>query len=145
MTSRQMGWTTCFLASLVMWAGIMFVVKGCNMAVLAEDRSGGTIEVKTTYTIDQYCDAIFKAEGSYSATWLYGIRSVNYEDEAEAREICLRTVYNTLVKHRDERCRPEWGETYCIANRYCPVDGELDDGRCKYWQKNVEWFLENKD
>jgi len=42
--------------------------------------------------LDRWADAIFKAEGKYSATYLYGIRSIPYKDEAEARQICKNTA-----------------------------------------------------
>lgn len=95
------------------------------------------------YTTDQWADAIFKAEGGYSASYLYGIRSVPYKDEAEARQICKNTVYNTLVKYRNERC-PESGDIDCIANRYAPIGADNDPkGLNKNWKKNVLYFLTN--
>lgn len=90
---------------------------------------------------DKYADAIFKAEGGYSATYLYGIRSIPYETEAQARQYCKNTVYNTLVKYRESRCKEGESDIDCIARRYCPVGSDTDNGTCKYWKKNVEYFL----
>lgn len=92
--------------------------------------------------LDRWADAIFKAEGGYSATYLYGIRSIPYNSEAEARRICKNTVYNTLVKYRSTRCRPDDDDLTCMARRYCPVGSDTDNGTCQYWKKNVQYFLE---
>ena len=96
------------------------------------------------YTLDEYCNAIYRAEGGYGATYLYGIRSVKYKDETEAREICKRTVYNTLVKYRATRCQEGQSDIDCLSNRYCPIGSDTDNGTCKYWKKNVLSFL-NKE
>lgn len=92
--------------------------------------------------LDRWADAIFKAEGGYNAQYLYGIRSVSYKDEKEAREICKRTVYNTLVKYRSTRCKPGDSDLECMARRYCPVGAKNDPrGLNRHWIKNVGWFL----
>ena len=91
--------------------------------------------------LDAWADAIFKAEGGYKATYLYGIRSVKYKDEAEARRICKNTVYNTLVKYRESRCKVGESDIDCLAQRYCPVGSDTDNGTCQYWKRNVESFL----
>ena len=81
----------------------------------------------------QLCDAIFLAEGGDRATYLYGIRSVEYKDKAEAREICLRTVKNNRSRYAQIREQLPFLEF--LASRYCPVDK-------KNWLKNVLYFLE---
>lgn len=92
--------------------------------------------------LDKWADAIFKAEGGYKATYLYGIRSIPYKDEAEARQICKNTVYNTLVKYRESRCGKGESDIDCLARRYCPIGSNTDNGTCKYWKKNVLYFKE---
>ena len=52
------------------------------------------------YTDVQLANAIFKAEGGYKARYLYGIVSVKYKDEAEARRICLNTIRNHIKRHK---------------------------------------------
>lgn len=84
-----------------------------------------------------WADAIFKAEGGYKATYLYGIRSIPYETEAQARRYCKNTVYNTLVKYRKTRCNDGESDIDCLARRYCPVGSDTDNGTCKYWKNNV--------
>lgn len=45
-----------------------------------------------TYTNEQIANAIYQAEGGKG--YDYGIKSVSYKDEAEARQICLNTIRN---------------------------------------------------
>ena len=91
------------------------------------------------YTLDEYADAIHSAENNDN----YGIISIPCVKGEQCRQYCKNTVYNTLIKYRLTRCKPEWGDLECIANRYCPVGSDTDDGTCQYWKKNVKWFLEN--
>lgn len=95
------------------------------------------IALGSTIDLDAYADAIFKAEGGYKATYLYGIRSIKYKDETEARQICKNTVFNTLVKYRSTRCKPGEADIDCLARRYCPINSDTDNGTCKYWKDNV--------
>lgn len=60
----------------------------------------------------------------------YGIHSVHYKDEAEARAICIRTCKHAWRDHKGD-----W-MTF-LAKRYCPVNW-------KVWEKNVCYFL-NRD
>jgi len=143
MLKWRLSWSVCMFIGLLLWLGLFLAIGGCDVPRIAVNAPVSEEVAEKVYSPDDWCDAIFKAEGGYSATWLYGIRSVAYDDEADAREICKRTVYNTLIKYRDYRCDTEWGDTDCIASRYCPVGGELDDGRCVHWMKNVDWFLNN--
>ena len=62
------------------------IVTGTILALLLLTVSVGADE--------NLADAIFKAEGGYKATYLYGIVSVPYKDEAEARQICINTINN---------------------------------------------------
>ena len=93
------------------------------------------------YTDEQIVNAIFKAEGGYKAIYLYGIRSVKYKDEAEAREICFRTVRNNHKRYTDYGYKSY--DTYLefLASRYCPVGCDNDRGTNKFWLGNVLYFL----
>jgi len=93
---------------------------------------------------DKWANAIFLAEGGYKATYLYGIRSIPYKDEAQARQYCKNTVYNTLVKYRVQRCSVGESDIDCMSRRYCPVGSNTDNGTCKYWKKNVLYFLKEE-
>ena len=95
--------------------------------------------------LDRWANAIFKAEGGYKATYLYGIRSISYKDEAEARRICKNTVYNTLVKYRENRCRAGESDIDCMARRYCPINADNDPkGLNKTWKKNVLYYMDKE-
>ena len=100
------------------------------------------------YTLDEWADSIYKAECGTgtkpTCTYLYGIRSVKYKDEAEARRICINTIRNTLIKYRATRCQEGQSDIDCLSNRYCPIGSDTDNGTCKYWKKNVLSFL-NKE
>ena len=92
--------------------------------------------------VDSYVDAIYWAEGGSDATFLYGIRSIPYETEEEARKYCYNTVYNTLVKYRELRCKTGEEELNCLARRYAPIGVDNDPNNLNAnWVKNVSWFL----
>ena len=97
------------------------------------------------YTNAQIADAIFKAEGGMKAEYWYGIRSVNYDDLADARQICLNTIRNQRVRHANHDCGYEYLE--CLGNRYAPTEGvkTLREKQLnKYWLGNVKYFLEKR-
>ena len=97
------------------------------------------------YSYDEICDAIFLAEGGYNAKYLYGIRSVKYESETEAREICVRTVKRTVKTRFDVRCKGFVDPLECLANRYAPMSASNDPrGLNRYWLKNVRYFLKKR-
>ena len=87
--------------------------------------------------VSRLADAIFKAEGGYRATWLYGIRSVKYKDEAEARQICINTIRNNIKRYNDYGYKTHSTYMEFLASRYCPVGCDNDRGTNKYWLKNV--------
>jgi len=117
---------TCLLASLVL---LSLFVAGCALA-------------EPDY--DKLVNAIYKAEGGAKAQYLYGIRSVPYKDEAEARKICYNTLRNQFKRHLSHDC----GFTYmvCLRNRYCPLEANKNDpkGLNSNWLKNVRYFYVNQ-
>ena len=94
------------------------------------------------HTDARIANAIWKAEGGNKATYLYGIRSVSYKDEADARRICLRTIANNRKRYADYGYRQY--DTYLefLQSRYCPVNCDNDRGTNRFWLKNVLYFLE---
>ena len=84
-------------------------------------------------------DAIYKAEGAPKAKVPYGILSVKVSSKAEARKVCYNTVKNNWGRW-EKAGRPGCYLSF-LANRYCPVGAENDNGTNKFWQKNVEAFL----
>ena len=83
--------------------------------------------------------AIFKAEGGYSATYLFGIRSIKYKDFAEAKQICLNTIRNNRKRFLKQTKYTDYLEF--LASRYCPINCDNDRGTNKFWLKNVRYFL----
>jgi len=90
----------------------------------------------------QIVEAIFKAEGGYKATWLYGIRSVSYANEAEARQICFNTVRNNRVRYAEYGYKEFNSYLDFLGSRYCPIGCDNDRGTNRYWLSNVRYFLE---
>ena len=91
---------------------------------------------------EQIVNAIFKAEGGYLAEYLYGIRSVSYDTEAEARRICFNTVRNNRKRFADYGHEQFDSYLEFLASRYCPVNAENDpNGLNDNWLSNVNYFL----
>jgi len=79
-----------FLYLIVLLFMIAFGVHSCSQVAHA-----------STYTLDQWADAIRLAEDNPN----YGIISIPCEGE-QCRQYCKNTVYNTLIKYRSTRCKP---------------------------------------
>ena len=93
-----------------------------------------------SYTDQDLADAIFKAEGGHKARFLYGIVSIRYKDEAEARKICLNTIRNQHIRHLKHNCGKDF--LTCLRDRYCPLNAKNDPkGLNKNWLKNVKFYL----
>lgn len=119
----RFGIVMCFLILL----GLCFVVEGAD------------------WTDTEIVNAIYKAEGSEGATFLYGIRSVKYDTPEEARRICFNTVRNNRKRYADYGYKEYKTYLEFLASRYCPIGCENDRGENKYWLKNVLWFLNHPD
>ena len=91
---------------------------------------------------ERLADAIFKAEGEYKAKYLYGIVSVKYKDEANARRICLNTIRNNIVRFEKQDKYTDYIEF--LASRYCPVNCDNDNGTNQFWAKNVRYYYEKR-
>lgn len=110
------------------------------LAFFMLSQAGGVL----AYTDEQIVNAIFQAEGGYKATYLYGIRSVSYKDEAEARQICLNTIRNNRKRFANQTKYEDYLEF--LASRYCPVGAKNDpNGLNQHWLRNVKWFLEREN
>jgi hypothetical protein len=92
------------------------------------------------YDTIRLCDAIYKAEGGAKATYLYGIRSVHYDDAIEARRICLNTINNNKGRYYKQTRYKDYLDF--LGSRYCPVNCDNDTGTNRYWIKNVRYFYE---
>lgn len=114
---------------------IILLIAGCNTMASAKELMAG-------YTINQYVQAIYRAEGGDKAQYPYGIRSVNCETKEECKKICARTVKNNYVRFNDYGYREFQCFLDFLASRYAPIKSENDPkGLNKNWQKNVRYFL----
>ena len=104
------------------------------------------------YTDTQIVNAIYKAEGGENAQYLYGIRSLKYENRSNkslsrnewAKMICFNTVRNNRKRYADYGHNQYSTYLEFLASRYCPVGCDNDRGTNQYWLKNVRWFLNNE-
>jgi len=88
----------------------------------------------------QIVNAIYIIEGGPNAQYLYGIRSVHYDDEAEARRICFNTVRNNRARF----ARQSKYDNYLdfLASRYCPIGAANDPrGLNVNWLRNLRYYL----
>lgn len=103
-------------------------LRGCAPLCPAAELSGARV--------DCVARAIFKSEGGYSATFLYGIKSVPYRGEAEARRICENSIRNNYARWQASGCTNDF--IPFMAARYCPFDRTN-------WTRNVKFFLAAKE
>jgi len=89
-----------------------------------------------SFSDERIVNAIYKAEGGAKAQFAYGIRSIPYKTELEARQICFNSVRNG---------RRRWltaGKPYdlivYIGLRYCPPKAHPLNSN---WVRNVKFFL----
>jgi len=85
--------------------------------------------------VNRIAVAIFKSEGGYAAAYLYGIKSVPYRTEAEARRICENSIRNNYTRWLASGCTNDF--IPFMAARYCPFD-QIN------WTRNVNYFLQPK-
>lgn len=101
------------------------------------------------FSNEEIAQAIFQAEGGYSAKHLYGISSISYSSLSRAHSICLRTI-----RHH-ERIFDLQGAKYSsvedfiksLGEIYCPTKGShlrpAERLLNRYWTKNVIYFLKH--
>jgi len=86
-----------------------------------------------SYTIDQYANAIYKAENS--KTHPYGIM-IKCHDQ---RAVCKRTVLHKYHNWIKEGKRGLF--IHYLASKYAPINCINDNGTNRFWEKNVLYFL----
>lgn len=89
------------------------------------------------HSLDQWCDAIHKAEGNDN----YGILSVKCTKGEDCRRICINTVRNNYKRWAQAGRKGTYIQFF--GKRYCPIGAKNDpNGFNKYWVKNVKYYLE---
>jgi hypothetical protein len=117
------------IISIILMMSLLYIGKEAHAY---NDYSG--------YTNDQIANAIFQAEGGYKAKYLYGIVSIKYKDEADARRICLNTIRNNRIRFKNQDKYDDYIEF--LGSRYCPINAENDPkGLNKNWVGNVKKIL----
>jgi len=89
------------------------------------------------YTVDQYANAIYKAEGGAKTRHPYGILA--HYKHTTARQACINTI-----KHQYNRWTISGRKmpfTAFLGHVYAPIGCSNDVGTNQYWVKNVNWFL----
>jgi len=123
----------------------LFVTTGANAQGFAAIKHWNQEHQAKAYSDEEIVNAIYKAEGGSKATYLYGIRSIKYDDPQEARRICFNTVRNNRKRYADYGHKTY--DTYLefLASRYCPIGADNDPkGLNKNWLKNVKYFLKEE-
>jgi len=119
---KRLAYRTAYVLSVILFISFIFI----DSSIYA-------------FTDSELADAIFKAEGGYKAQYLYGIRSVSYKTEVEARKICLNTIRNNKKRFLQQTEYKDYLDFF--SSRYCPVGCDNDRGTNRYWLKNVKYFL----
>jgi hypothetical protein len=118
---------------------------GINRIGMLERRDFGPATNIEGYSINQWANAIYMAEGGIHAEYQYGIRSINYSSTIEARRMCENTV-----RHNEKRFRQYGYKRYSrfiefLASKYCPTIGrhltKSERRLNKFWINNVQYYL----
>ena len=113
---------------------IIFLMCSCSMAdtvVIKQDNIAG-------YSLNQWANAIYIAEGGQKTRHPYGILAT-YK-HTTARQACINTIkskYKQWVKIGRHGAFIAF-----LASKYCPVGCDNDVGTNRYWVKNVSYWLE---
>lgn len=108
---------------------IVMVMAGLILLVCMQGRSHA-------YTLDQWANAIHKAEGNDN----YGILSVSCVKGEGCRKICKNTVRNNYKRWKLSKQNIPFLQF--LGKRYCPVGASNDHFRRNgFWIENVSYFL----
>ena len=97
------------------------------------------------WTDEQYVNAIYKIEGGKHAKYLYGIKSIHYKNEKEARRICFTTIRHDRIRFKRYGYRSYSRFDEYLQSRYCPTKGrnftQSEKRLNKYWLNNLRKTL----
>ena len=96
------------------------------------------------YTITEYVQAIYQAEGGAKAQYPYGIRSVSCGTIQECERVARNTVRNNIKRYRDYGKNQHTSYLEFLGSRYCPTQGKLSTREKevnKFWISNVKFHL----
>lgn len=109
-------------------------------ASIADAKLLGNPTVAETEYFDKLTQVIYQIEGGARAKYLYGIVSVKYKNEVEARKICTNTIRNNWYRWK-QNSKGLTFDAY-LANVYCPVGAKNDPlGLNSNWLKNFRFYV----
>lgn len=104
---------------------VVLLVSGCNEAMASEVDA------------ERYCKAIYIIEGGAKTKHPYGILA-KYKTTTP-KQACINTVKH---KYRDWVAKGQQGAfTAYLGSKYCPIGSDTDNGTCKNWVPNLEYYL----
>lgn len=87
-----------------------------------------------SYTLDQYANAIHKAEGNDNYGILKTYKHTTY------RQACKNTVYHNYKRWK--KSKQNIAFVQFLGQRYCPIRASNDPtGLNRFWVKNVTYWL----
>jgi hypothetical protein len=110
-------------------ASVLIVILSAFLLVCVS--LGGVAEA---YTVEQLCNAIYKAEGGAKTKHPYGILA-KYKTTTP-RQACINTIKHAV---RDWDGKTDF--IVFLGSRYCPIGCENDNGTNQFWVSNVKYFL----
>ena len=118
--------------ALLIATGIILVVVLHTMGyadtiVVKQDNIAG-------YSVNQWCNAIYKAEGGQKTRHPYGILA--HYKHTTPRQACINTIKSKYKAYKLSGLK-----TPFLASKYCPVGCSNDRGTNQYWIKNVSFYL----
>ncbi len=119
---------------LLILTGI-FWMKGCERPAMASELIAG-------YSVDQWANAIYIAEGGNKTNHPYGILA-RYKTTT-ARQACINTFRHYWKDYSALPSKTRKSKRFLdyASNRYCPIGSNTDNGTCKNWPINVGYWLE---
>lgn len=122
--------------SIVMLLGLVLEGCACASTVIVQPNIEG-------YSVNQWCEAIYKAEGGTKTHHPYGILAIYRH--TNSKQACINTI---LHKYRDYRkLQGKTGKDGhfidYLASKYCPVGCSNDVVTNKYWVNNVLYWLKH--
>ena len=116
---------------------IIFLLTGCAQA---SDKVIIKVPNIEGYSAQEWCNAIFWAEGGYKTNHPYGILT-KYK-HTSPRQACINTVSNNHARWLSSASKLPY--IAFLSNRYAPIGAKNDPGGLnKNWVKNVTYYLHN--
>jgi hypothetical protein len=101
----------------------------------------GNPSIEQQAYFDKLTQVIYQIEGGAKAKYLYGIVSIKYKNEAEAKKICTNTIRNNWYRWK-QNSKGMTFDAY-LAGVYCPVGAANDPkGLNVNWLRNFRFYVQ---